>query len=117
MTNHTKTRRPSKVLKLASAALLAALACGSWAQTSGGAPAMQFAAVKLADLETAFWACEYAATTRGNANVENCTAIYSALKERKFGGDFEELLKWWQQNRETAYRRIAASEIAFAGDR
>lgn len=115
--NVTKSRRPSAVLKLASAAILAALAGGVWAQTTGGASTIQSAGARLADLETAFWVCEYAATTRGNANVENCAAIYSALKERKFGGDFEELLKWWQQNRESVFRRIATSEVALAGDR
>jgi hypothetical protein len=100
---------------IVSAAMAAALGCiGSVsAQESGGGPsltAVQFASVKLADLEAAFWVCEYAATTRGAASIQTCTAVYDALKERKFGGDFARLLKWWQQNRVSEYRRLDAEE-------
>jgi hypothetical protein len=106
---------------LAVVAIAAALSCGSaGAQQSSRAPvlgAVQLASADLADLETAFWTCEYAATTRGNANIENCTAIYAALKSRKFEGDFDGLLQWWQQNRDAMYRRLSASEVSLAGER
>jgi hypothetical protein len=118
---NTKRHGRAAVLKLASAAMAAALACGSvWAQTSKastGALTVQLVSVKLADLENAFWTCEYAATTRGNANIENCAAIYAALKTRKFDGDFDGLLQWWQQNREAVYRRLSASEVSLSGER
>lgn len=118
MLNRTSTKHGPSILKLASAAMVAALVgSGAWAQASGGAPAVRLASANLSDLETAFWVCEYAATTRGNANIENCTAVYAALKERKFGGDFEGLLKWWQQNREAAYRHLAATEVQFFAER
>jgi hypothetical protein len=109
MLNRTSKKHSPLTLRLASAAIVAALVCGgAWAQTSSGAPAVRFASVNLSDLEAAFWACEYAATTRASANIANCSAIYASLKERKFGGDFDELLKWWRQNRESAFRRLAA---------
>jgi hypothetical protein len=105
--------------KFALSATMATLGCmGSVAaQESPGArspAAMVLASVNLADLEAAFWACEYAATTRGAASIQTCTAVYDALKERKFGGDFDGLLKWWQQNRVSAYRRLAAEDDQLA---
>jgi hypothetical protein len=116
-----KPTKQAALSKLAVVAIAAALGFGSaWAQQSSRAPvlgAVQLASVNLADLETAFWTCEYAATTRGNANIENCTAIYTALKARKFDGDFDGLLQWWQQNRDAMYRRLSASEVSLADER
>ena len=106
-------KQASTLSKLAAAVIAAAtVGCGSAsAQQSPGAPVpsaiqVQLASVNLTDLETAFWACEYAATVRGNANFASCTAVYDVLKERKFGGDFDGLLRWWQQNRVSEYRRL-----------
>ena len=74
----------------------------------------------LADLENAFWICDHAATTgSAAADIGTCSAVYDALKERKFGGDFAELLRWWQDNKiarhaklDEAYPGAAASERA-----
>ncbi len=118
--NQMKQRGPA-LSKLAAVAIATALGWGTaWAQPSSGASVqtgVQLASVKLTDLETAFWACEYAATVRGNANIASCTAVYDALKERKFGGDFDGLLKWWQQNRVSEYRRLGVAETPAARDR
>ena len=101
-----------------SAAMAAALGCiGSAAAQESGVhspAAVVLASVNIDDLEAAFWACEYAATTRGAANIQTCAAVYDALKQRKFGGDFDGLLKWWQQNRVAAYRRLAAEDDQLA---
>ena len=103
------------ILKLALIALTGAQACGdAWAQSSPGRPvpvSVQPAYLKPADLETAFWNCEYAATTHRDANFEFCSAVYDALKQRKFDGDLARLLDWWQQNKQTAFRLLAESEM------
>jgi hypothetical protein len=105
-------KQASTLSKLAAAVIAATVGCGSAsAQQSPGAPVpsaiqVQLTRVNLTDLETAFWACEYAATVGGNATIASCTAVYDALKERKFGGDFDGLLRWWQQNRVSEYRRL-----------
>lgn len=111
----TKRRISSTMMKIAaSAAMAAALGWtgSASAQQSGtrSMVAVQLASARLADLEAAFWACEYAATTRGAANIVACSLVYDSLQERKFGGDFDGLVKWWQQNRVSEFRRLAAEE-------
>ena len=94
-------------------AALAALLVGSALGQEGSkaavqTPVQQLTSVRTADLERAFWVCEYVATTRGNADIATCTAVYEALMQRKFGGDFEVLRKWWQQNKAAEIQRIAS---------
>ena len=61
----------------------------------------------IADLEDAFWGCDHAATTgSAAADVGTCSAVYDALKERKFGGDFAELLRWWQQHKVARHAKL-----------
>lgn len=59
------------------------------------------AAASVAELEQAFWTCDYVATIRGPAGADTaiCAAVYDALKERKFRGDFDLLLAWWEKNK------------------
>ena len=106
-------RRESKYrTSICIAALSALLAGGALGQDRSRAavqaPVQQLTSVRMADLERAFWVCEYAATTHGNADIATCTAVYDALKQRKFGGDFEALLTWWQQNKAAEIQRIAS---------
>ena len=94
-------------------AALAALLVGSAIGQDGSraavqTPVQQLTSVRTADLERAFWVCEYAATTRANADIATCAAVYEAVKQRKFGGDFEALLTWWQQNKAAEIQRIAS---------
>lgn len=81
------------------------------AQRPDSVPTPHLASVRLADLEDAFWICDCAATARraAEADIATCSAIYDALKERKFGGDFERLLHWWQHNRVAQYERLGAA--------
>ena len=63
-----------------------------------------------ADLEKAFWACDYSATTLGVTGGEGatCGVIYEDLKRSKFGGDFQAFLRWWQQNKAAEHQALAA---------
>lgn len=57
------------------------------------------------DLEEALWRCDHAAARYGNyfGADSACTEVAAALKAQKFGGDFEALLAWWQQQRNEEY--------------
>ena len=64
--------------------------------------------VPLETLERALWACDHTATTHGvdATPVAACTAVFEALKDAKFGGDFTELLSWWRRNKLTEHTRL-----------
>jgi hypothetical protein len=63
----------------------------------------------LTNVEQAFWACDYAATTRwvGADEGATCGAIYEELKKSKFGGDFHAMLEWWQNNKTAEHQALA----------
>jgi hypothetical protein len=103
------------------AGLLLAAALGSSCmnasaqQPTGARQPMAFAPERtLADLEKAFWTCDYTATVYGildaGMGVE-CGIATEDLKQKKFNGNFNAMLSWWQQNKaaqhgalDTAYR-------------
>ena len=66
------------------------------------------ARIDPADLERAFWICDYTATTHGldAAPVDVCTAVTDELKNGRFDGDFLKLLAWWQQNKPIEHRKL-----------
>jgi hypothetical protein len=68
------------------------------------------APLQAADLERAFWICDYTATTHGvdATPVTTCSAVTDAIKNVKFGGDFGQMLEWWRQNKLTEHRRLEA---------
>jgi hypothetical protein len=66
--------------------------------------------MRLTDLETAFWVCDYLAITRGVSDIGTCTAIFDALKERKFAGGFHRLVDWWRQNKVAQHQRVASMD-------
>jgi hypothetical protein len=68
------------------------------------------ASLPSADLEKAFWACDYTATTRGvyAAPIELCSAVTDELKEQRFNGDFGQMLEWWQQNKPAEHAKLAS---------
>ena len=108
-------RSPRLARAAALAALAAALVAGAPPAHSDGAEAVlsaQVASVALPDLEEAFWVCDYIATTRGGADTVACAAVYEAIKEQKFGGDFDQLLDWWQRNKVARHEALTAIEIA-----
>ena len=81
--------------------------------------APDIAAMSVEDLETAFWGCDYVATTRGveATPIAICSAVYDELKAVKFAGDFGELLGWWKENKVAEHQRIASEEHERAPDR
>jgi hypothetical protein len=81
-------------------------------QHIAAAPTSLLSSAKLTDLETAFWVCDYFATTRGVSDISACTAVYEALKDRKFAGDFDALVSWWRQNKLTQHQNIAVADSA-----
>ena len=81
-------------------------------QRTSAAPTSQLSSARLTDLENAFWVCDYLATTRGTIDIAACTAVYEAVKERKFAGDFEKLVAWWRQNKVAQHQNIAAADSA-----
>ena len=117
LTMTVRQDRSSRLTKAAAVSALAAalVAGGASAEQSNGAhsvPPVEVSSADLADLEGAFWVCDYVATVRGTANVDvtACTAVYDAMKERKFGGDFDKLLTWWQQNKVVRHDALAATD-------
>jgi hypothetical protein len=75
----------------------------------------QTAQVRLADLEHSFWVCDYLAALHGVTEglTVHCVAIYDELKGRKFGGDFDGLLSWWQQNKPARHASLGALESSW----
>lgn len=66
--------------------------------------------LRSADLEKAFWLCDYTATNRGVHAVPAalCSAVTDELRHEKFGGNFEEMLRWWQQNKPAEHDKLAS---------
>ena len=78
-----------------------------------GLPEGQVAAAPAADaataeLESAFWACDYVATTRGvqATPVAACRHATESLKREKFGGSFPAMLEWWRVNRVARHQEM-----------
>jgi hypothetical protein len=104
---------PSASIRTRGAAL--AFACAVWTASASADPAGATAphdphAMPLEVLERAFWTCDHRATTHGvdATPVDACTAVFEALKENKFGGDFAELLAWWRQNKLVEHTRLGS---------
>jgi hypothetical protein len=95
----------ARILVLALGAALAFSGTESSAQehTSQPRPAETGTAnYTLADLEKAFWVCDHAATTYGVLDVGTavaCVAVTRDFRQRKFNGDFNAMLSWWQRNK------------------
>ena len=65
-----------------------------------------------ADLEKAFWVCDYIATTRGveHTPADVCVAVTEDLKNGKFEGDFEALVVWWRDNKVAEHQGLREHE-------
>lgn len=62
----------------------------------------------VADLERAFWACDYLASTQGVSAtpIAACKFATETLKKQKFGGDFDAFLTWWRQNKPAEHLKM-----------
>jgi hypothetical protein len=74
---------------------------------------VSLASVKVADLEDTFWICDWSATVSrlGAAQINACTSATEELKARKFDGDFDRLITWWQKNKAVEHQRLNAMYV------
>ena len=118
-----KAERSGRGVSTALAACMGALAVvgayltGGWSQQISAAPQSaepQAAVMTVADLEQAFWVCDYTATEKGvNATpIDICSKVTEDLKNEKFHGDFEDLTDWWRQNKVAAHQSLREQEAA-----
>lgn len=65
-------------------------------------------AMSMADLEKAFWACDYAASTGSVVGpaASRCSAFTEELKGRKFDGDFDAMLGWWRERKPAEHAQL-----------
>jgi hypothetical protein len=78
---------------------------------SGLAQANPTPALSDQALEARFWACDVASTQAVLSAAEGaqCVRWQDEFKLRRFGGDFDRLLAWWQANKaEQHARRLPA---------
>jgi hypothetical protein len=79
-------------------------------EPTGARQAVTFAPERmLADMEKAFWACDYTATVHGIVDAGtaiSCGIATEDLRLRKFNGDFNAMLSWWHQNKAGEYRTL-----------
>ena len=68
----------------------------------------------LVELEDTFWICDWSSTqSRLDATqITACAAVAEELKARRFGGEFEKLIAWWQKNKAAAHERLNARYVA-----
>jgi len=96
-------------------AVVGAYLAGGWSQPISAAPQAaepRTMVLTSADLEKAFWICDYTATEKGvNATpIDVCSKVTEDLKNEKFHGDFEELTNWWRQNKLIAHQSLREQE-------
>lgn len=106
----TRARQYGLIVALAGIAAFGGRVCAQEAPGRTAAP-VELMRVALPELEQAFWICDYTATTQraGAADIGTCRSVYEALKERKFDGDFDRLLSWWEQNKPPQHARLRAA--------
>lgn len=85
----------------AATAVLIVIGAASWS-APGSAQATLGAELGVAKIETAFWVCHRAATINriGSSPAFTCASLTEALRQPKFGCDFNAMLAWWQQHQE-----------------
>ena len=105
----------ASALRLGSRVTLQALAmtllvgcAGAPVETPQPETAGKLDAVEVARLESAFWACDYVATTRGMhaTPIAACRYATEELKQHKFGGSSSRFVEWWRENKAAEHRRL-----------
>jgi hypothetical protein len=97
-------------LTLATIAFVAATGCaapGTEAPVAAAAPPPEETG-DIAALESAFWYCDWVATTEGvlATPMAACQFATSELKARKFGGSSRALAAWWRENKAAEHGRL-----------
>ena len=74
-------------------------------------------AASPADLERAFWLCDYAGTNGGvdSGAAATCSAVTEELKIRNFNGDFDAMVAWWRQHKPAKHQALKAVSRTSAG--
>jgi hypothetical protein len=94
--------------------LLASLAVAGCAASPEPAPAEPAAApagaesIEIAELERAFWYCDYMATTHGvlATPMAACNFATIELRRKKFSGSFRALMAWWEENKAAEHGKL-----------
>ena len=80
--------------------------------------AAQPASLQDSDLEEVFWLCDYAAST-GMVDASEravCAAVTDQLRAERFGGDFQQMLRWWQANKSVRHQQLERDEDSNAAE-
>lgn len=87
------------------ASALCLLSCGAWADG---------ARLTLAQLEDRFWTCDLLATRHVLTGQDGaqCALWTDEFKQRRFGGDLDQLVAWWQARKPTEHGRRLATPLA-----
>lgn len=82
-------------------------------RSAAAAPTI-LAGLTVAELERAFWICDWTTTTRVlSADMFTaCAAASDELKTRKFDGDFDRMIDWWRKNKSAAHAGLQARRPA-----
>ena len=69
------------------------------------APSPPNASQDMAELESIFWQCDYAATQSAldAGSAQACVVVHDTLKQRKFNGDYTRMVAWWRQHKGAAH--------------
>ena len=88
--------------------VLAFLVATGCASVESGPPSATVDDGEVAALESAFWYCDWVATTEGvlATPMAACQFATSELKARKFGGSYRALAAWWQENKAAEHGRL-----------
>ena len=91
------------VLALSAALAFSGTESSAQEQTRGPHPAETGAAhLTLAELEKNFWVCDHAATVYGVLGMGTaaaCAAVTRDFRMKRFNGDLNAMLSWWQRNK------------------
>ena len=71
---------------------------------------------ELAEVEEAFWLCDYVSTNVGirATPMGTCLMVTEALKDEKFSGDFDAFVAWWRENKSLEHQRLEKKYTAEA---
>lgn len=105
---HRPRRLGVATIALGALALAAATAMPGTVLATEAVPANNNEEFNATDLERAFWACDYVATTKGVSAtpIAACKLATETLKKQKFGGDFEAFLSWWRENKPSEHLKM-----------
>lgn len=76
-----------------------------------GLPVQRSASPDMAELESMFWQCDYAATQSALdvGSAQACVVIHDSLKQRRFNGDYTRMVAWWREHKSAAHLALATT--------